>query len=188
MNSGSYINEVLRKYESKHGLTLHQNHVPMHPECRPEKDTSEFLGTAEHKEFQHIIGLSQWVVLTGRIDIAYAVSSLSRFSASPRKNHLEMARYILGYLKKYKSKGLIVDPRPPRIAVSEEPKQRMEDFTHQYKYYKEELDPMFPVAKVEELQITIFSDSDHAHDLVTGRRSEERRVGKECRSRWSPYH
>ena len=24
--------------------------------------------------------------------------------------------------------------------------------------------------------------------LVTGCRSEERRVGKECRSRWSPYH
>ena len=23
---------------------------------------------------------------------------------------------------------------------------------------------------------------------VTQRRSEERRVGKECRSRWSPYH
>src|SRR3712207_9528587 len=25
-------------------------------------------------------------------------------------------------------------------------------------------------------------------DLRMGRRSEERRVGKECRSRWSPYH
>ena len=24
--------------------------------------------------------------------------------------------------------------------------------------------------------------------LTLGRRSEERRVGKECRSRWSPYH
>src|SRR2546422_5161006 len=24
--------------------------------------------------------------------------------------------------------------------------------------------------------------------LSAGRRSEERRVGKECRSRWSPYH
>ena len=24
--------------------------------------------------------------------------------------------------------------------------------------------------------------------LVVGRGSEERRVGKECRSRWSPYH
>ena len=25
-------------------------------------------------------------------------------------------------------------------------------------------------------------------ELVRGSRSEERRVGKECRSRWSPYH
>src|SRR3989442_6716304 len=24
--------------------------------------------------------------------------------------------------------------------------------------------------------------------IITKRRSEERRVGKECRSRWSPYH
>ena len=26
------------------------------------------------------------------------------------------------------------------------------------------------------------------HYLLKGIRSEERRVGKECRSRWSPYH
>ena len=25
-------------------------------------------------------------------------------------------------------------------------------------------------------------------DVIMGPRSEERRVGKECRSRWSPYH
>ena len=25
-------------------------------------------------------------------------------------------------------------------------------------------------------------------NIVAGVRSEERRVGKECRSRWSPYH
>ena len=28
----------------------------------------------------------------------------------------------------------------------------------------------------------------HLMYVDTGRRSEERRVGKECRSRWSPYH
>ena len=27
-----------------------------------------------------------------------------------------------------------------------------------------------------------------AFDIVGIKRSEERRVGKECRSRWSPYH
>ena len=37
---------------------------------------------------------------------------------------------------------------------------------------------------------TIFIVSDFADvaDSETIRRSEERRVGKECRSRWSPYH
>ena len=28
----------------------------------------------------------------------------------------------------------------------------------------------------------------HALQIATESRSEERRVGKECRSRWSPYH
>ena len=30
--------------------------------------------------------------------------------------------------------------------------------------------------------------TDEARTLVEIKRSEERRVGKECRSRWSPYH
>ena len=29
---------------------------------------------------------------------------------------------------------------------------------------------------------------DHMRSWKDSRRSEERRVGKECRSRWSPYH
>ena len=37
----------------------------------------------------------------------------------------------------------------------------------------------------------LSNSSEKALDRVskiTGKRSEERRVGKECRSRWSPYH
>ena len=33
----------------------------------------------------------------------------------------------------------------------------------------------------------VFHNFDHA-EARFGLRSEERRVGKECRSRWSPYH
>src|SRR2546425_7253719 len=44
--------------------------------------------------------------------------------------------------------------------------------------------------------IPCYAVSDSAADTIVdlaatfgaGRRSEERRVGKECRSRWSPYH
>ena len=38
------------------------------------------------------------------------------------------------------------------------------------------------------LPINQISLSDDEMLLVRGGRSEERRVGKECRSRWSPYH
>ena len=45
-------------------------------------------------------------------------------------------------------------------------------------------------------QNTAYYQSDFAYDIKMLReatrsnqpRSEERRVGKECRSRWSPYH
>ena len=37
---------------------------------------------------------------------------------------------------------------------------------------------------------TVLADAKifHSGGYVSHRRSEERRVGKECRSRWSPYH
>ena len=168
MNSASYITEALNKYE-KNYTALKKENIPMRPEAHPETDTSEFLSPSEHKEFQHIIGLGQWIVLTGRIDIAYAISSLSRFASGPREGHLIMARHILGYLKKYKKKGIVMDPRPPIIKAEGETLVSSKEFTHQYNYFKEDIDPLFPTPLVKELTINIFSDSDHAHDLVTGR-------------------
>ena len=44
----------------------------------------------------------------------------------------------------------------------------------------------------EVIELTGLSDSTIRRAVRVGslkcRRSEERRVGKECRSRWSPYH
>src|SRR5258707_11880679 len=41
--------------------------------------------------------------------------------------------------------------------------------------------------KLENVSITLqFLDANNQTVIAT--RSEERRVGKECRSRWSPYH
>ena len=50
------------------------------------------------------------------------------------------------------------------------------------------------VNKVEPVKGKILISSPFLHDIHFIRsvilliRSEERRVGKECRSRWSPYH
>jgi hypothetical protein len=173
MNSEKYIKESIRRYETKYDTTVAKEPIPMKVDSHPELDNTPLLNKAQHKEYQHIIGLGQWIVLTGRIDITYAISSLARFSSAPREGHLTMARHVLGYLKKFPKKGIVMDPRPPIIdgsSQSDNPKRPgTKDFTHQYKYFKEELDPYFPEMTVPELQITIFCDSDHGHDLITGR-------------------
>ena len=34
----------------------------------------------------------------------------------------------------------------------------------------------------------LYTNDEKSEREIKGTRSEERRVGKECRSRWSPYH
>ena len=54
-------------------------------------------------------------------------------------------------------------------------------------YYSELLDDMLEEGMTEaEATAKLGSPSQIAQSIL--QRSEERRVGKECRSRWSPYH
>ena len=41
------------------------------------------------------------------------------------------------------------------------------DFGHQYADYEEEIDSEFPVPLMDEIQATIFVDSNHGYDKVT---------------------
>src|SRR3712207_7560242 len=59
-----------------------------------------------------------------------------------------------------------------------------------------EQDPLFPheeqerlAAAIPDATLKVYPETGHAvHWDRPEWRSEERRVGKECRSRWSPYH
>src|SRR2546421_11421312 len=52
------------------------------------------------------------------------------------------------------------------------------------------LDPSYARKLGVDVDNLLVSQPDHGEQAleITGARSEERRVGKECRSRWSPYH
>jgi len=107
-------------------------------------------------------------VTLGRIDICYAVSSLSRFCAAPREGHYKRLLRLWGYLKKYPDKAVAIDARDP-IFDPKEPVEFEPDFGDQYGYASEDMDPMFPEPIYDELTVSIFFDSDHAHDKKTGR-------------------
>ena len=166
ISSKKYITEIIRRYEIKYG-TLKKQNVPAKPDDHPELDESPLLNEEGIRHYQSNIGICQWILTAGRFDIAFAVSSLSRFAHQPRQEHLERSEKILGYLKKYSKRGYIIDPRDPIVDVEFE--SIIPDFGHQYSDFREEIDDQLPIPKMKELAITIFVDSNHAHDLVTGR-------------------
>ena len=72
---------------------------------------SELLDDKDHQQYQMLIGMLNWIVCIGRMDVAYATAPLSRFTACPRKGHRDRALRIFGYLKKYKNRRIVIDSR-----------------------------------------------------------------------------
>jgi hypothetical protein len=148
--SKKYVSEALRSYQLKHG-DIRKENIPMSPKEHPELDDSPLLNADGIKEYQHIIGVCQWLVVAGRFDINYAVSSLSRFAAAPHEGHLLFARKIFGYLREYPNKGYTVNPESPKISSQYETVSLKQDFGGQYHYFKEDIDPRFPEPLLKEL-------------------------------------
>ncbi|CAJ1951564.1 unnamed protein product [Cylindrotheca closterium] len=108
------------------------------------------------------------------MDICHAVSSLSRFSDAPRVGHMELAFHLFGYLKKYKTKQLIIDSKPmkidPAIFNPEDPDASFDpDFLNEYPDVGEEHDPREPAAFGTELETSVLFDANHGHDKRTRR-------------------
>ena len=121
------------------------------------------------RKYQMLIGMAQWACTIGRLDIAFAVSSLSRFSAAPRVHHLELALHLFGYLKKYPSRRIVIDSRP--LVIDDELRRDSfhPDFLEDYPDANEDVGTDFPEAFGPELETSVFFDADHAHDHVTRR-------------------
>jgi uncharacterized protein (DUF2249 family) len=104
-----------------------------------------------------MIGMLQWTVSIGRLDICYAVSSMSRFCISPREGHLQRVFRIFGYLKKYPNKAIGIVDKDPVINRNElEEFHNSYDFEDQYAYAYEEIDERFPEPLGKELPVSIF--------------------------------
>ena len=60
--------------------------------------------------FQNLIGVLRRIIELGRIDIAYEVSSLSKFLAKPQTGHIYQALYIFKYLETHIKKRFVLRP------------------------------------------------------------------------------
>ena len=171
LSCATYLKECVRRLEADPELcldgTLYPHRTPLPESCHPELDESTLLSDVGIRKFQMLIGMAQWACTIWRLDIAFAVSSLSRFAAAPREHHLELALFLFGYLKKNPNRRIVLDSRPLLIDDELRKDSFHPDFLEDYPDAHEDIATDFPTAYGRELETAVFFDADHAHDHVT---------------------
>lgn len=80
-----------------------------------ELDQTKLCSPLKASKYRSLIGSANWVVALGRLDIAYATSTLARYSSMPRKGHYEAAQRIFGYLRRYPKGEILIDMNIPPV-------------------------------------------------------------------------
>ena len=170
----TYLTEAVCRVEDVLGKQLPKKDTPMTDGDHPEENVLELLDDKGHQRYQMLIGMLNWIVYIGRMDVAYAAtSSLSRFTACPCKGHMDCVLQVFGYLEKYKNRHVVVDSRDPIVVGGKDALALdfVEMFKNNYPDATEEVDSKVPAPMIDKLEITAFVDSDHAHDKKTQTRS-----------------
>jgi hypothetical protein len=77
-----YRKEAVKQVEGMFG-SVKKYSSPSETGDHPEIDTSKVLDNEGHRKVQMLIRMLVWVITIGRISVAHATSSLSRFTACP---------------------------------------------------------------------------------------------------------
>jgi hypothetical protein len=119
--------------------------------------------------FQQLIGVLRWIVELGRIDIAYEVSALSSYLASPRTGHLLQAIHMFKYLEIHNSYSLCFGTAYHHVLADSDIEAMVSAMKLIYVDAEEDLPHNAPESRGLPLQINCFVDSDHAGNQVTRR-------------------
>ena len=102
----------VRKLEKKAGS-------PFIPGCRPELDLSPVLDSTQAQYYQSLMGVLQWMIELGRIDMITEVNTMASYVAMPREGHLENIFHMFAHLNfKYNSR-MVFDPSYPSIDMAD---------------------------------------------------------------------
>ena len=115
-----------------------------------------------------LIGMFEWLVIIGRLDLSHALTSLNKFRAYPHEYHLDLAVHIFRYLKQVPSLVIAIDPKLLDYNCTANYAKLIPDFSQDYPDTYEKVDNQLLQAFGSWLQTNIIVDSDYAPDLKTG--------------------
>jgi hypothetical protein len=101
LSQEAYIKQILtNSHMEMHSTSSLDNpgDPSLYTQSEDELDSFPLLTTTQHSYFRKVLGELLYAAIMTRIDIAYAVSYLSRYLAKPTTQHLNAVKRILRYL------------------------------------------------------------------------------------------
>ena len=113
---------------------------------------------------------------------AFGVVNIDRMIKRMRRffNDLNVSSHVFRRTKNNLLKKIGLDKRGTR--------GRKQNSIRGEVFQRKQIDIFIAPRRLLDLVFVLTKSGRIEHDQVVDSRSEERRVGKECRSRWSPYH
>ena len=104
-----YVEEYVGRPENTYFKIPSKAETPLMTSYRPELDVSPELTPRDSACYRSLIGILQWIVELGKINICLEVSMMSLHLAMPRKGQLDLVLHIFAYLHKYHNTELGYD-------------------------------------------------------------------------------
>ena len=162
-----YIEKMIDNYVRIFGKKPKEATSPLTKGDHPEIDTTELLEFEDTKLHQSLIGGLQWVAQIGRLDVATAVMTMSRFRAAPRQGHMDRVKRICGYISKMRH--AVIRMRVDEPDFSDIPETKY-DWEYTCYHGAEELIPEdCPRPLGKRVLHTAYVDANLQHDLISGK-------------------
>ena len=165
----TYLDNCLPKIADLLGCErLRKQHTPFDENYHAELDDSPLVSPERITIYRSLIGSANWVLTLGRFDIAYTLSTLSRYNNAPREGHMKALQRLFCYLNTYKDGQIILDDdeAPVRKEALMNVGFCWEEF---YPDAVEQIPEDMPKPEGNLATITCYVDADHARDTVTRR-------------------
>ena len=167
MQPKKFIEKMIGSYERLFGEKPKECNSPLPKGDHPELDDTELCNEKDKAIYMSLIGSLQWLITLGRYDISCAVASMSRFRPAPRKGHLERAKRIYGYVKKFKDAAIRFRTGEPDY--SELPTKTYDWMYSVYGNVEEQVPSDAPKPLGKPVVTSSYYDANLMHCLVTGR-------------------
>ena len=163
-----YIAKMMDTYTHMFGAPPSTRvHSPAEANDHPKLDNLELLDTEGVQQYQLLLGMLQWIISIGYFNVQTAVMTLSFFRGCPQRGHLDRAKRIFGYIRKFDN--VIIRVRTDIPDYSGLPEHYINWSTSVYGDCKEVLPFEAPVPLGRPVLTTTYVDANLIHNLLSGK-------------------